>query len=66
MEGYNIRRQYLPKTLPPKLLPFTKDIPTPSEFLLANNLNDRIGTIEERVQKTCKDLLKDLKIETWV
>ena len=29
-----------------KLDPLTKDVPTPSEFLLANNLNGRIGTIE--------------------
>ena len=46
LEGDNIRRQYLSKILPPKLVPLTKDVPTPSEFLLGNNLNDRIGTIE--------------------
>ena len=46
MEGDNIRSQCLSKTLPPKLLPLTKDVPTPSEFLLGNNLNDRIGNIE--------------------
>ena len=46
LEGDNIRRQYLSKILPPKLSPLTKDVPTPSEFLLGNNLNDRIGIIE--------------------
>ena len=46
LEGDNIRRQYLSEILPPKLVPLTKDAPTPSEFLLGNNLNDRIGTIE--------------------
>ena len=46
LEGHNIRRQYLSKVLPPKLLPLTKDVPTLSEFLLGNNLNDRIGTTE--------------------
>ena len=46
LEGENIRRQYLSKILPPKLTPLTKDVPTPSEFLLGNNLNDRIGIIE--------------------
>ena len=46
LEWDNIRRQYLSKILPPKLVPLTKDVPTPSEFLLGNNLNDRIGTIE--------------------
>ena len=42
----NIRGQYLSNILPPKLVLLTKDVPTPSEFLLGNNLNDRIGTIE--------------------
>ena len=46
LEGDNIRRQYLSKILPPKLSPLTKDVPTPSEFLLGNNLNDRIGIIQ--------------------
>ena len=46
LEGDSIRRQYLSKILPPKLVPLTKDVPTPSEFLLGNNLNDRIGIIE--------------------
>ena len=45
-EGENIRRQYLLKILPPKLAATTKDVPTPSECLLGNNLNDKIGTIE--------------------
>ena len=44
-EGDNIRRQYLSKILPPKLVPVTKDVSTPSEFLSGNNLNDRIETI---------------------
>ena len=46
LEGDNIRRQYFSKSLLPKLVPLTKDAPTPSEFLFDNNLNDRIGTIE--------------------
>ena len=46
LEGDNIRRQYLSKILPPKLVPLTKDVPTSSEFLLGNSLNDKIGTIE--------------------
>ena len=32
LEGDNIKRQYLPKVLPPKLALLTKDVPTPSEF----------------------------------
>ena len=44
--GDNIRKQYLSKILSQKLVPLTKDVPTPSEFLLGNILNDRIGTIE--------------------
>ena len=72
LEGDNIRRQYLFKILPPKLVPLTKDVPTPSEFLLGNNLNDRIGTIETsqkmlqtysnfltiKIQKSCKEKTK--------
>ena len=46
LEGDNIRRQYLSKILPPKLVPLTKQVPTLSEFLLGNNLNYRIDTIE--------------------
>ena len=46
LAGDNIRRQYLSKILPLKLVPLTKDVPTPAEFLLGNNLNDCIGTIE--------------------
>ena len=46
LEGDSMRRQCISKILPPKLVPLTKDVPTPSEFLLGNNLNDRIGTIE--------------------
>ena len=63
LEGDSIRRQYLSKILPPKLVPLTKDVPTPSDFLLGNNLNDRIGTTETS-QKTCKDFQKALKIKT--
>ena len=46
LEGDNIRRQYLSKIVLLKLVPLTKDVPTPSEFLSGNNLNDRIDTIE--------------------
>ena len=48
LEGENIRRQYLFRILPPKLVPLTKDVPTPSklEFSLGNTLNERIGTIK--------------------
>ena len=46
LEGDNIRKQNLSKILPPKLVPPTKDIPTSSEFLLGNNLNNRVDTIE--------------------
>ena len=67
LAGDNIRRQYLSKILPLKLVPLTKDFPTPAEFLLGNNLNDCIGTIETsqrcyrpipvhltiKIQKTC-------------
>ena len=53
LQGNNIRRQHLFKILPPK--PLTTDVPTPSEFLLGNNLNDRIGTIEtsQKILQTC-------------
>ena len=46
LEGDNITRQYSSKILPPKLASLTKDVPTPSEFLLGNSLNDTIGAIE--------------------
>ena len=42
----NIRRQYLSKIFPTKLVSFTKDALILSEFLLGNNLNYRTGTIE--------------------
>ena len=45
LEGDNIRRQYLSKNVPQKLAPLTKDVSTPSEFLLGNDLNDTIGII---------------------
>ena len=55
LERDNIRSQYLSKLSLPKLVPLTKDVPTPSEFLLGNNLNDRIGTIEtsQKILQTC-------------
>ena len=46
MEEDNIRRQYLSQILLPKLFSLTNDVPTPSEVLLGNNLNDKISTIE--------------------
>ena len=46
LAGDNIRRQYLSKILPPKLVLLTKDVPTPSEFPSVSKLNDRIDTIE--------------------
>ena len=46
MEGDNIRRQHLSQILLPKLFCLTNDVPTPSEVLLGNNLNDKISTIE--------------------
>ena len=75
LEGENIRRQYLSKILQPKLAPLTEDLSTLSEFLLGNNLNDRIGTIKKccrpipilltiKIQKTCKDFQKTLEIKT--
>ena len=39
LKGDNIRRQYLSKILPPKLVLLTKYVSTPSEFLLSNNLD---------------------------
>ena len=42
----NLKREYLPKILTPKLGHLTKDVSKPSEFLLGNILNDGIGTIE--------------------
>ena len=78
MEWNKIRRQSLFKVLPPKLLPVTKNFPTPSEFLLRNNLSDRIDNIEmsqkvlqpipilvtTKIQKTSKDFQKILEIKT--
>ena len=46
LERNSIRRQNLSKTLPSKPLLLTKDIPPPSEFMLGNNLNDRIDANE--------------------
>ena len=42
LEEDNIRKQYLSNNLPPKIVPLTKDVPTPSELLLG----DRISSIE--------------------
>ena len=74
----NLKREYLPKILTPKLGHLTKDVSKPSEFLLGNILNDGIGTIETsqkccrtipilltiKIQKTCKDFQKALEIKT--
>ena len=46
MEKENIKGHYLSNILPLKILILTKDVPTPSEFLICNKLNDRIVTIE--------------------
>ena len=51
LEGDKIRRQNLFKILPSKLFPLTKDVPTPSEFLLGNNLNDRTDAPVREVKK---------------
>ena len=51
LEGDKIRRQNLSKILPSKLFPLTKDVPTPSEFLLGNTLNDRIDAPLREVKK---------------
>ena len=80
MEWNKIRRQSLFKVLPPKLLPVTKNFPTPSEFLLRNNLSDRIDNIEmsqkvlqpipilvtTKIQKTSKDFKKSWKSKQGV
>ena len=47
LEENNIRRQYLSKILSLKLVPLTKDVSASSEFLLSNNLIDKIDTIEK-------------------
>ena len=39
--------QYLSKLLPPKILPLTKDVLTPSKYLLGNNLNDRLNSMNQ-------------------
>ena len=57
MGGDNIRKQYLSKILPAKPLPLHKDVHTPTEFLLGNNLNDRMGKIEKS-QKNAADLFQ--------
>ena len=51
LEEDNIRRQYSSKILSLKLVPLTKDVSAPSEFLLSNNLNDKIDTIEKSEKK---------------
>ena len=42
MEKDNVRRKNLSNILPSKLLPLTKYVPTPSEYLLNNYLNERL------------------------
>ena len=54
LEGDNIRRQYLSKILPPKMVPL-KDVPTPSELLLGNK-NDRKAPL--RQVKTHSDVFQ--------
>ena len=61
MEGDNIRRQYLSQILLPKLFSLTNDVPTPSEVLLGNNLNDKISTIETSQNVSQFFLLQILK-----
>ena len=58
MEEQNIKGHYLFNILQPKLLILTKDIPTPSEFLLRNNSNDGIDTIatSEKISQTNSNL----------
>ena len=46
MEKDDIRIQYLSKLLSPKMLPLIKDVLTPSEYLLGNNLNERLSSIK--------------------
>ena len=46
MEVGNNRRKNLSKILLAKPLPLTNDVSTPSEFLLGNHLNDKIGIFE--------------------
>ena len=53
MEEGNIKGHYLSNIIRLKLLILTKDVPVPSEFLLGNNSNDRIGAIE-KVRKFCR------------
>ena len=47
MEEDNIGMQYLSKLWPPKILPLTKDVLTPSKYLLGNNLNDRLNSMNQ-------------------
>ena len=63
MEGVKIKRQFVSKILPPKLFLLTEDIPTPLEYFLGNNLNDRIGNIEKihKMLQTCSPYYKNLK-----
>ena len=78
LEEDNIRRQYLSKILQPKLVPLRKDVPTSSEFLSGNNLNDSKAPLRQvkkccrpisilltiiKIQETCKDFQKALEIK---
>ena len=63
IEGDKIRRQHLSKILLPKLVPLTKDVPTPSEFLLCNNLNERIGAPLRQIKKCCKPIPISLTVK---
>ena len=47
MEKNNIRGQYI---LPPKILSLTKDMPTPSEYLLCDDLNLKLDSLKTSQQ----------------
>ena len=55
MEGDNVRRRYLANILPPNLQPLTKDVIFPSEYLLGDNLNERLENIKTNNQMLNKD-----------
>lgn len=41
-----MRRQHLSNSLPPKFFSLTKDVPNSSEYLLSNDLNERLDGIK--------------------
>ena len=41
-----MRRQHLSNSLPPKFFSLTKNVPTSSEYLLSNDLNERLDGIK--------------------